>query len=296
MKKHLYTILLVLCSAVFLFSGYKLVSALLKYKKANDTYDEIREAAAETIASTEAVLPEDVPEETEEEEDAKSPYLVCDYPDYPDYSDHEHLEKLDFFHTTFDYVLMPYYSMNFDSLIAANPDVKAWIRIEDTKVDYPVVQGEDNSKYLRVGADGEPLNAGAIFIDYRVEDPFNDPVTILYGHNQRNHSIFHDLHKYRNEDFFNEHPFIEIYLPDGSAIKYQVFAAGLIDAYGSNYRISFQDDADFLSYLDLLQENSEHGAHMNLTAEDSIIILSTCTNDYDESKRMIVCARKISTE
>ena len=78
-----------------------------------------------------------------------------------------------------------YPEVDFDALKEKNEEIIAWIYIPDTNINYPVVQGEDNRKYLNVMPDGTPHFSGSIFMDYRCEADFSDPHTILYGHNHR---------------------------------------------------------------------------------------------------------------
>ena len=90
-------------------------------------------------------------------------------------------------------------------LRAVNPDVIAWIEIDDTQIDYPVVQGVDNSRYVNTDAAGNYSLSGSIFLDYRSAADFSSPNSIFYGHNMAKGTMFGELDKYRESSFFDSH-------------------------------------------------------------------------------------------
>lgn len=112
-------------------------------------------------------------------------------------------------------------TVDFDALKEINPDIVAWIRIPEV-LDYPVVQGEDNSYYLFHTFRGENNIAGSIFLDYRNSSDFTDGRSIIYGHNMKDGSMFHGLRKYQNVEFFQAHGRIQLFLPDEQMIEYKV--------------------------------------------------------------------------
>ena len=101
---------------------------------------------------------------------------------------------------------------------STNPDIVAWIYIEGTKINYPIVQGEDNSYYLKHLFSGEWNGSGCIFLDSRNDASFADRHSIIYGHHMKNGTMFTDLDKYKKQDFFDEHPvalLIDVYKRQG---------------------------------------------------------------------------------
>ena len=86
-----------------------------------------------------------------------------------------------------------YLQINWDELLQRNKDVKAWIQIPNTNVNYPVLQGETNDTYIHSDIDHNELSAGSIFIASENEDPFNDFNTVIYGHNMKNGSMFNNI-------------------------------------------------------------------------------------------------------
>lgn len=119
--------------------------------------------------------------------------------------------------------------VDFAALQEQNPDVYAWIRIPGTNVDYPILQSaDDNGYYLTHTIDHEKKTEGAIYTeDYNSKD-FEDPNTVIYGHNMKNGSMFRTLHNYEDRSFFDENREVWIYLPD-RILEYRIFAAYVYD-------------------------------------------------------------------
>lgn len=146
-------------------------------------------------------------------------------------------------------------TVDFASLQAINPDIVAWLRIPGV-LEYPVVRGKDNSYYLNHTVQKTYNIAGSIFLDYRNERDFSDSKNIIYGHNMKDGSMFHVLRNYQDIDFFQEHTDMEVYLPDGRSLNYQITACEQVPADSEIYQIE--------------KGNAEE-------KEENEIILSTCS-------------------
>lgn len=146
-------------------------------------------------------------------------------------------------------------TVDFASLQAINPDIVAWLRILGV-LEYPVVRGKDNSYYLNHTVQKTYNIAGSIFLDYRNERDFSDSKNIIYGHNMKDGSMFHVLRNYQDIDFFQEHTNMEVYLPDGRSLNYQITACEQVPADSEIYQIE--------------KGNAEE-------KEENEIILSTCS-------------------
>ena len=131
-------------------------------------------------------------------------------------------------------------TVDFASLQVINPDIVAWLRIPGV-LEYPVVRGEDNSYYLNHTVQKTYNIAGSIFLDYRNERDFSDSKNIIYGHNMKDGSMFHVLRNYQDIDFFQEHTDMEIYLPDGRTLNYQIIACEQVPADSEVYQITKYD-------------------------------------------------------
>lgn len=108
-------------------------------------------------------------------------------------------------------------------------------------LEYPVVRGKDNSYYLNHTVQKTYNIAGSIFLDYRNERDFSDSKNIIYGHNMKDGSMFHVLRNYQDIDFFQEHTDMEIYLPDGRTLNYQIIACEQVPADSEVYQITKYD-------------------------------------------------------
>lgn len=189
--------------------------------------------------------------------------------------------------------------IDFASLQEQNPDVYAWISIPNTNVDYPILQSStDNSYYLNHSIDYEESAAGAIYTeDYNSKD-FEDPNTVIYGHNMKNGSMFRTLHNYEDRSFFDENREVLIYTPD--AIRhYEIFAAYVYDNRHLLLNFDFEDPDVYQRYLDdifsMRDMQSFVDTSMNVTARDKIITLSTCYKGISE-RRYLVQAVLVSIE
>lgn len=173
-----------------------------------------------------------------------------------------------------------YKKIDFDALIKRNPDVKGWIDIPDTKVSYPILQGETNDTYIHSNIDKKEFRAGSIFIASENENPFTDLNTVIYGHNMNNGSMFNNIKSYTKQKFANEHPYVYIYLPDGTVSRYKVVAAHIIPERSMLYNTSINDIQSF--YQEMLK-TSDIKVDFDKTAGNPVITLSTCTSAGSES-------------
>lgn len=189
------------------------------------------------------------------------------------------------------YYIAASYQMDLSGLKAINSDVLGWIQIEGTNVDYPFVRAYDNETYIRQTIYGTTNAAGSIFIDCNVSAPFETQNTIIYGHNQRNKQMFHDLTYYEDSSYCNEHPVVLIYLENETRI-YQIFSCYITQNVSVTYDCNYSSDAEYQSYLDQITSWSLYDTGVMVSTSDQIITLSTCTNDW-EDKRFVVHAKRI---
>jgi len=164
------------------------------------------------------------------------------------------------------------------SLKEINPDFVGWIYIEDV-LDYPVVRGRDNARYLDVTFQGRSNPSGAIFMDYRNKQGFFDPVCVLYGHNMRNGTMFKPLHKYSSKTFLEEHQQIIVVTLSGEVLYYRIFAARFEESKDLVYELSLSDRSANPYELRGAPDGASH-----------FLILSTCTNDEEDYGRLHVYA------
>lgn len=181
-------------------------------------------------------------------------------------------------------------AIDFSALTAENPDVIGWIHIPDTDISYPIVQGTDNSRYLKYTWDGVRNRTGAIFADYRCDGEFVDFNTVVYGHKMSNGTMFGSLHKYRDPEFFDSHPYVYV-ATEKSVKRYRVFSCYEADTEnGHSYRLGLNSPGEMSAYLNYCTENSLVKSDYSAEAGTRVITLSTCTKStvYDYKTRLVV--------
>lgn len=181
------------------------------------------------------------------------------------------------------------FQVDFNALLAENPDTVAWIRLEEPAIiSYPVVKSRDNEEYLTKTFSANDNKLGAIFLDMRCHSSFTDRNSIIYGHNLKvGGEMFSQLNAYADEEFCKQHPYFYIYLPDGTTKVYQVFSAGVVKATADNYDVEFGTDEEFQNYLELCRNSSNYQVEAELNSGSRIVSLSTCTN-VQEDERFLV--------
>ena len=169
-----------------------------------------------------------------------------------------------------------------------------WIRIPDTVLSYPVVQGTDNDYYLTHAWNGTWTSVGSIFMDYRCSADFTDFNTILYGHRMKDGSMFAALKYYRKADYWTQHP--HVYIKDSNMTRqYAVFAAYEAPVRSCTYDINPESEEARQAVIDFALEQSVLQTGIVPAATDRILTLSTCTGDGYDS-RWVVQAVEVAAE
>jgi sortase B len=182
---------------------------------------------------------------------------------------------------------------SFADVLELNEDVVGRISMDAANIHYLVVQGDDNEYYLRRGYDRKTTRSGAIFLDYRCTigpEPLKGHL-ILYGHNMKKGTMFHNLMKYKDEQFFLENRifrFDTLYADH----EWEIFSAYVTDTSFYYIDTTFKDDAEWLSFLQTIQSKSFFPTDTVLMADDVVLTLSTCTYEFDDA-RFSVHARLI---
>ena len=188
----------------------------------------------------------------------------------------------------------PELEVDFAALQQENPDICGWIFLEGSEINYPVVQGKDNSYYLNYTASGEKNSCGAIFMDYANDRALTGPKTIFYGHRMNNGSMFAGLLEYRDQQYYEEHPYLLLAVPDQVYVL-QIFAAREIEADLDNYRISFTDRDDFMADIQMLAQGSLIQTDVQVSKDEQVVMLSTCVRG-NHAKRFAVLAKLVPYE
>lgn len=182
--------------------------------------------------------------------------------------------------------------IDFATLKQQNGDIYSWITIPDTNVNYPVLQSRVNDNfYIDHGLDQSYSFPGAIYSQLCNRTDYTDRVTVLYGHNMRDGSMFATLHQFEDKAFFDSHEYFYVYT-ENMRLTYRVVSAYVADDSHIMNSHNFTDDKVFEDYLDAtlrpysLNSNVREGVSLDIS--DRLLILSTCLN-AGEGRYLVVC-------
>ncbi len=179
------------------------------------------------------------------------------------------------------------------SLLAINPDVVGYLKVNNTNIDYPVVTAEDNVYYLKKNLYQEDDQNGWIYMDFRNSDKVLNDNTIIYGHNMYYSGVmFGTLHRALNASWYNN-PDNQIISFDTmyATMKWQIYSIYTIPKTSDYLKVSFATDAEKEEYITMTKNRSIHDFGITVTASDYLLTLSTCTGD---NERLVVHAKRIS--
>lgn len=176
--------------------------------------------------------------------------------------------------------------VDFEVLWETNEDVVGWIYCEDTPINFPIVQAEDNDYYLRRLIDGTWNISGTLFADYRNAADFSDSNTIIYGHNMKNKGMFGTLPNYKEQSYYDEHPLMWLLTPDGN---YKVeLIAGYVTSTTSEIYSFGQTEEEVLALAEQSIEKSTFASDFQVLQGDRFVTLSTCSYEYDNARYVLI--------
>lgn len=179
-------------------------------------------------------------------------------------------------------------NLSLEDLMLVNEDTRGWITIDNTHVDYPVVQGEDDMEYVNKDVFGDFSLSGAIFLSYLNKPDFSDSYSLLYGHHMDNGGMFGDVIEFTDAEYFAELETGTLYLPH-KTYKIRLFACMEVDAY-DRLVYSHGDGCDMQALLNYLKTDATNYRDIGVTADDKIIGLSTCV-DATTNGRVVLFGR-----
>lgn len=180
-------------------------------------------------------------------------------------------------------------SANEEELKSINSDYKMWIQIENTNINYPVVQSSDNDYYLKHNFRKESNISGTVFVE-SANDIDNDKNIILYGHNMRNGTMFNNITNYKEESFFNEDNKISIIM-NNTLYEYEVFSVYVKNVSEVNLAIGFASEDEFINYAYNQADESIYKKDVDFSAEDNLITLVTCSYEFTDARTIVVARR-----
>lgn len=175
---------------------------------------------------------------------------------------------------------------NNNNLYNKYEDYRGWIKVDNTNIDYPIVQGKDNSFYLDKDINKNYVSSGSIFMNY-LNNGFNDENTILFGHHMRNKTMFAQLEKYKEKEFFQNDNDIKIEVENDKVLTYKVFSVYVTDANDNYIKTNFDNKSEYKEFLDKIKNKSIYKSDINVDENDKIITLSTCSYGFNDA-RMVV--------
>lgn len=184
------------------------------------------------------------------------------------------------------------YEKVFSTLQEINKDTVGWLTVNNTRIDYPVVQAKDNDYYLRRDYYQNKNRHGWIFMDYRNNPDELNENTIIYGHNLANQTMFGTLRYALNSYWYKKsaNQIITFNTPNEN-MKFQIFSIYTIPTTNDYLDITFPTTDAYQAYIDLVKGRSIYDFNIEVTTDDKILTLSTCANGND--KRLVIHAKLI---
>jgi len=178
--------------------------------------------------------------------------------------------------------------INLDALREKNPNVVGWVFVPNCKINYPIVQGEDNEHYLDYTWDNRRSIAGAIFIESTNAPDFSDFRTIVYGHNMADSSMFGSLHRFEKKAYWEQNPYVYLVTDEG-VFRYEIYSSYRADVESDTYVLNLTDEARKAAFIKLTKDEALYDTGITPETTDRILTLSTCVGNV--SRRRVVHAR-----
>ena len=236
-----------------LFSGSRLLGYYRETGEGAAVTQELMDTALSPIVASPTAAPETgVTEEVEEEYDEYAPFTV-----------------------------------DFEALWAESADIVAWLYCEDTPINYPIVQGEDNQFYVEHLPDGTWNGVGTLFLDCVNEPDFSDFHSIIYGHNMLNDSMFGVVTDYYQQEYYEEHPVMYLMTPE-QYYKVELVGGVVTPVDSWLYDLGFTDPAKKAAFLNEIHQKSTFIPAVQYGENDRFLTLSTCTYDFENARYLLV--------
>lgn len=190
---------------------------------------------------------------------------------------------------------LSYLNINFDYYLKKNDETVAWIKVNGTNINYPIVKHSDNDYYLEHDFYQKKSSTGWVFADYRNDFENLSNNTILYAHNLINRTMFGSLPKLLNKNWFQteNNKYIKISTPNYNSI-WQIFSVYKIEPTVDYLKTKFNDNNNYQEFLDTIKNRSSYNFNTSIDYNDKILTLSTC--DDTGTKRVVVHAKLYSME
>lgn len=250
--KLLYYGVLVLLLGVLVFSTVKIISYMMEKRSSEKNQQDLIDEVVTPVTPTE---PDDGTDSDGSKTDSST--VVTNEPDY--------------------------ITVDFATLQAKYPDVVGWLYCANTGLNYPIVQTaeEGGEYYLYRDIDGSSNKNGTVFLDWRCSSTFTSQNNLVYGHNMKTGRMFAPIVKYRDQSFYDAHPYMYLYTPN-QLYKVNLFAGMVTPGDSDVYNYSLSSD-----YIKECISNSTFKSSVG-TPTGNILTLSTCAYDYDNARYVVM--------
>lgn len=266
LKKKFVVLFLLFFIFLSLFSSYNIIRWSIDAKNTEKQIEEIHEIVEikETTDSTETEIVNPPKEEVKKE----NPY--------------------------WDYIKMNLINVDFSTLKEKNSDTVGWIQVSGTNINYPFVQTDNNTYYLKKDFNKNYNSAGWVFMDYRNDLKNFNQNTILYAHGRIDGTMFGSLKNiFKSNWYNNKNNHVVKLSTEYQNTMWQVFSVYRIAETSDYLDINFNNNERYMDFLNMLQDRSELKFDVSLNEEDKILTLSTC---YKENDRVVLHAKLIKME
>lgn len=240
--------LFVICLAVFLYSVREIYSIYKEYHIGTNVYDSLYEEIVIKVSDTAIETVQENQEETNIVQQEESVPIEVD----------------------------------FEALWKTCPDVVAWLYSPNTRINYPIVHGEDNVYYLEHLADKTPNSSGSLMLDCRNASDFSDWNSMIHGHSMKNGSMFRSLLQYKKQQYYDEHPIMWLITPNDT-YKVELFAGYVTSPEDSVY--SLEEDAGLAARA---IRASTFQTDVEVSEEEPLLTLSTCSYENDDARYILL--------
>lgn len=261
-KRWVWIFFLIIFICIIIFSSIKIILWMKDNKETSDTVNNINKIT-----------------NIEEKKDDENTELVNEPEDKSEDNDYWY------------YIKFPLIDVDINALKSKNSDTIGWINVNNTNINYPYVQGKDNSYYLTHSYDKSYNEAGWVFLDYRNSSALSDKNNILYAHSRLDKTMFGSLSKTLKSNWYNNKDNHIIRLSTESEnTMWQIFSVYKIPEESYYITTNFNTDSEYETFLNTIKERSIHNFNTTLTVKDKILTLSTC---YSDTERTVVHAKLI---
>ena len=259
LKKWVLILIIIILGFISSFNILKLLDWSKDNKKTNNNIKEIENT------------------KTEEIKDDENTELIST----PDYKESDY-----WYYITFHLI-----KVDFTELIKKNEDTVGWINVNNTNINYPVVQSTDNNYYLTHSYDKKENEAGWVFLDYRNNKDFTSKNNIIYAHSRLDKTMFGSLSKVLKQSWYKDksNHIIRLSTPTEDSL-WQIFSVYVIKEETYYITTSWPSDTEYLDFLNTIKERSKYNFNTELNTDDKILTLSTC---YSDTERTVVHAKLI---